>query len=69
MIKLVYCIRKKEGLSSSEFEDYWRDVHGPKVKALAASIKAVRYVQSHRRMPALNDALRQSRNLAEFMTA
>ena len=65
MIKLVYCIRKKEGLSSSEFENYWREVHGPKVKAHAASINAVRYVQSHQRMPTLNDAFRQSRNLAE----
>lgn len=29
MIKVVYCITKKPGLSDEEFFHYWRDVHGP----------------------------------------
>ena len=29
MIKLVYCISRKSGLSEEEFFRYWREVHGP----------------------------------------
>ena len=29
MIKLVYCITKKHGLTDEQFFDYWENVHGP----------------------------------------
>jgi uncharacterized protein (TIGR02118 family) len=29
MIKLVYCFRKRAGMTDAEFDSYWRDVHGP----------------------------------------
>jgi uncharacterized protein (TIGR02118 family) len=29
MVKLVYCIRKKAGLTDEEFFRYWENVHGP----------------------------------------
>jgi len=29
MIKVVYCISKKAGLTDEEFFRYWQDVHGP----------------------------------------
>ena len=29
MIKLVYCITKKPGLTDEEFFHYWEHVHGP----------------------------------------
>ncbi|HEX9923552.1 MAG TPA: EthD domain-containing protein [Anaerolineae bacterium] len=29
MIKVVYCISKKPGLSDEAFFDYWQNVHGP----------------------------------------
>jgi len=45
MIKLVYCITKKSGLSDEEFFRYWKDVHGP----IGARIPGLRrLVQSHR---------------------
>ena len=28
MIKIVYCFRKRAGISDEEFDRYWRDVHG-----------------------------------------
>jgi hypothetical protein len=31
MVKLVYCITKKAGLSDDEFFRYWKNVHGPSV--------------------------------------
>lgn len=44
MIKLVYCITKKTGLSDAEFTRYWRDVHGP----IGARLPGLRrLVQSH----------------------
>jgi uncharacterized protein (TIGR02118 family) len=45
MVKLVYCITKKTGLTDEEFFRYWRDVHGP----VGARIPRLRkLVQSHR---------------------
>ncbi len=45
MIKVVYCITKKAGLSDDEFFHYWKNVHGP----IGARIPGLRkLVQSHR---------------------
>jgi uncharacterized protein (TIGR02118 family) len=45
MIKLVYCITRKPGLSDAEFFGYWERVHG----RLGARIPGLRrLVQSHR---------------------
>jgi len=46
MIKLVYCISKKPGMTDAEFFDYWKNVHGP-IGARIPSLR--RLVQSHRR--------------------
>jgi uncharacterized protein (TIGR02118 family) len=45
MIKVVYCINKKAGLTDEEFFRYWESVHGP----IGARIPGLRgLVQSHR---------------------
>jgi len=45
MIKVVYCITKKAGLTDEEFFDYWENVHG----TIGARIPRLRrLVQSHR---------------------
>ena len=45
MIKVVYCISKKTGLSDEEFFCYWEGVHGP----IGSRIPGLRkLVQSHR---------------------
>ncbi|MGA8493158.1 MAG: EthD domain-containing protein [Terriglobales bacterium] len=45
MIKVVYCISKKAGLTDDEFFRYWEKVHGP----IGARIPRLRkLVQSHR---------------------
>lgn len=44
MLKLVYCITKKPGLTDEEFFDYWKNVHG----LIGARIPELRrLVQSH----------------------
>jgi uncharacterized protein (TIGR02118 family) len=45
MIKLVYCITKKQGMSDEDFFHYWKNIHGP----LGANIPGLRrLVQSYR---------------------
>ena len=45
MIKLVYCITKRAGLTDAEFFHYWKNIHGP----IGARIPRLRkLVQSHR---------------------
>lgn len=44
MIKVVYCIAKKTGMTAAEFFHYWKHVHAP----LGARIPGLRrFVQSH----------------------
>lgn len=44
MVKLIYVITRKAGMSVEEFQRYWRETHGP----IAARIPGVRrYVQCH----------------------
>lgn len=45
MIKLVYCITKKAGLTDQQFFDYWKNTHGP----IGSRIPGLRkLLQSHR---------------------
>src|SRR5690348_4769262 len=44
MVKAIYLIRRKPGMSHDDFHRYWREVHG----AIAARIPGLRrYVQCH----------------------
>ena len=46
MVKLVYCITKKAGLTDEEFFRYWKDVHGP----IGARIPGLRRLVQSRRL-------------------
>lgn len=45
MIKLVYCLRRKPGMTWDEFSTYWHDVHAPLVAERAEALGIERYVQ------------------------
>ena len=45
MIKLTYCLRRKQGMSWEEFSTYWRDVHAPLVAERAEMLGIRRYQQ------------------------
>ncbi|MGA2951940.1 MAG: EthD domain-containing protein [Caulobacteraceae bacterium] len=60
-IKIVYCLRRKPGISREEFQRYWLDVHGPMVKARGEAIGMRRYVQSHAVETPMNAALAGAR--------
>ena len=65
MIKLVFCVRRRAGMSVDEFQAYWWDQHGPLVRQHAEALGIRRYVQTHGRPTPVDDALRASRDAPE----
>lgn len=47
MIKIVFCLRRKPGLSAEAFQDYWKTRHSVLVRDRARVLGIRRYVQSH----------------------
>jgi len=48
VIKLVFCCRRKPGMTLEQFQKRWLEVHGPLVRKLRAELPMMkRYVQSH----------------------
>jgi uncharacterized protein (TIGR02118 family) len=54
MIKVVYCISKKVGLTDEEFFRYWEHVHGP----IGARIPRLRRLVQNRRLTVTGDRYR-----------
>jgi uncharacterized protein (TIGR02118 family) len=63
MIKLVYVIVRREGLSAGEFRDYWLTRHGPLVAAQAGALRLRKYVQSHPFDDPASEAMRAVRGM------
>ncbi|HYV56944.1 MAG TPA: EthD domain-containing protein [Candidatus Nitrosopolaris sp.] len=61
MIKLVFCLRRRPELSTSDFHLYWRETHAPLVRRHAATLRIQRYVQLHTLDDTLNAALQGTR--------
>ena len=58
MIKLVFCCRRKPGMTVEQFQQRWLDVHGPLVRKLRAELPMMkRYVQSHTLAGPVGDAV------------
>jgi uncharacterized protein (TIGR02118 family) len=47
VIKLIFCLRRKPGMSSEAFRDYWANHHAPLVQKHASALGIQRYVQSY----------------------
>ncbi len=65
MIKLVFCLRRRAGLSREQFQRYWRDTHGPLVRERGAALGARRYVQVHTLPGGTSAALASGRSVEE----
>jgi uncharacterized protein (TIGR02118 family) len=61
VIKLVFCLKRKAGLSREEFQTYWRENHAPLVASVADTLNIRRYVQVHTADTPMNAAIRGSR--------
>jgi len=62
MVHLIFCLRRLPHLSRAEFQRYWREQHGPLVRAHAAALGIKRYVQAHTIDPPLSQAIAATRN-------
>lgn len=60
MVKYIYCLRRREGMSKTEFHQYWRENHARLIQSLANQFGATRYVQAHTLDTPLNAAFAQS---------
>jgi uncharacterized protein (TIGR02118 family) len=47
VIKLTYCLRRRQGMTLDEFQRYWRTTHAPLVAERAEVLGIRRYVQVH----------------------
>ena len=61
MIKLIYCLHRKEGMSREAFQEYWYNTHAPLVRSLGATLRISRYVQCHTLESTVNAALAEPR--------
>ena len=61
VIKLVFCLTRKDGMSREEFQRYWRESHAPLVASHAETLNIRRYHQLHTVDDAINDPIRASR--------
>lgn len=65
MIKIVFALRRKPGMSKAEFDGYWKHEHGPRVKARIPKFDGVRYVQVRTIEGPATEMLRRSRGSSE----
>ncbi len=61
MIKLVFTIRRRDGMSRDEFQRYWRNEHAALVERHAEVLRIRRYVQTHGRDTPADIALAEVR--------
>jgi uncharacterized protein (TIGR02118 family) len=65
MIKLTFCLRRLPHLSLAEFQQYWRDQHGPLMEKHKVALRFVHYAQVHRITDDIGDALGAVRGAPE----
>jgi uncharacterized protein (TIGR02118 family) len=61
LIKLVFTIRRRPGMTRDEFQRYWRNEHAQLVERHAEVLRIRRYVQTHARETAADAAISQAR--------
>jgi uncharacterized protein (TIGR02118 family) len=65
IVKLVFCVRRREDVPVDEFHRYWLEEHGPLVRSVAGTLSVHRYVQSHLFRGEQTDLMRASRGSGE----
>jgi len=61
MVKLVFMIRRREGMTREDFQRYWSNEHAQLVRRHAQTLGIRRYVQTHARETAADAALAGAR--------
>jgi uncharacterized protein (TIGR02118 family) len=65
MIRLTFCLRRLPHLSRDEFQQYWRQTHGPLVRRLSTALSIRKYVQLHTVPTSFDHQLRRHRGSPE----
>ena len=65
MIRLVFALRKQNGMTRAEFHEYWLKRHAPLVASFATDLNILRYVQTHTLDDPANAAAREARGNME----
>lgn len=63
MIKFVMCLRRHPDMTREQFQEYWKNQHGPLFMKNAGTMRAKKYVQSLTLDTPLNEGLRNSRGM------
>ncbi len=63
MIKFVMCLRRRSDMTREQFQDYWKNSHGPFFMKNAGTMRAKKYVQSLTIDTPLNEGLKNSRGM------
>jgi uncharacterized protein (TIGR02118 family) len=61
LIKLVFTIRRRPGMTRHEFQRYWRNEHAQLVERHADVLRIRRYTQTHARDTDADDAISGAR--------
>ncbi len=61
MIRLTFVLRRKPEMPRSDFQHYWRTVHGPLVAKSSSALNILRYVQVHTLDDPINTQLAEAR--------
>jgi hypothetical protein len=61
VIRLVFLLRRRPGLSLAEFSDRWRLDHAPIVAGNQTALGVLRYTQTHRVEDSMNEAMARAR--------
>ena len=61
MIRLVFALRRKPGMTREEFQAYWLQKHAPLVASFATDLNIHRYVQTHTLTTEANQAAQAAR--------
>lgn len=65
MIKLVFCVKKRDDIDRDEFYRYWKEEHGPLVKSYKDILRIKKYVQSHTCHRAFGESLVEQRGMLD----
>jgi len=61
MAHLMFCLRRLPHLTRAQFQDYWRNVHAPLVRAHAEALGLSAYTQNHALADDANEPLARAR--------
>ena len=65
MIKMIFCVKRRQDMPADEFYDYWLNQHGPLVRSRADELNIRRYVQSHTVIAGLGGAVSDARGMRQ----